>query len=84
MTRSDQTTMATRPAEDSEAQNRAKRIKLLNQQITELSLEQHLAALKRLDGWMASPWVLSGLGMAAGIALFCFGVLFMKFVVLAH
>ena len=84
MTRSDQTTMTTRPAEDSEAQNRAKRIKLLNQQIAELSLEQHLAALKRLDGWMASPWVLSGLGMAAGIALFCFGVLFTKFVVLAH
>lgn len=84
MTHSDQTTMATRPAEDSEAQNRAKRIKLLNQQIIELSLEQHLAALKRLDGWMASPWVLSGLGMAAGIALFCFGVLFTKFVVLAH
>jgi len=84
MTRSDQTTMTTRPAEDSEAQNRAKRIKLLNQQIAELSLEQHLAALKRLDGWMASPWVLSGMGMAAGIALFCFGVLFTKFVVLAH
>lgn len=76
--------MTTRPAEDSEAQNRAKRIKLLNQQIAELSLEQHLAALKRLDGWMASPWVLSGMGMAAGIALFCFGVLFTKFVVLAH
>lgn len=76
--------MTTRPAEDSEAQNRANRIKLLNQQITELSLEQHLAALKRLDGWMASPWVLSGLGMAAGIALFCFGVLFTKFVALAH
>lgn len=84
MTHSDQTTMATRPAEDSEAQSRAKRIKLLNQQIIELSLEQHLAALKRLDGWMASPWVLSGLGIAAGIALFCFGVLFTKFVVLAH
>jgi len=84
MTHSDQTTMATRPADESEAQNRAKRIKLLNQQIIELSLEQHLAALKRLDGWMASPWVLSGLGMAAGIVLFCFGVLFMKFVVLAH
>ncbi len=84
MTHSDQTTMATRPADENDAQNRAKRIKLLNQQIIELSLEQHLAALKRLDGWMASPWVLSGLGMAAGIALFCFGVLFTKFAVLAH
>ena len=81
MTQSEPTALIT---DDSEAQNRAKRIKLLNQQIIELSLEQHLAALKRLDGWMASPWVLSGLGMAAGIALFCFGVLFTKFVVLAH
>lgn len=84
MTQSKSTTLITQLADDSEAQNRAKRIKLLNQQITELSLEQHLAALKRLDGWMASPWVLSGLGIAAGIALFCFGVLFTKFVVLAH
>lgn len=84
MTRSEPTTLTTRLAEDSDAQDRAKRIELLNQQIIELSLEQHLEALKRLDGWMASPWVLSGLGMAAGIALFCFGVLLTKFVVLAH
>jgi hypothetical protein len=84
MTQSEPTTLITRLAEHSEAHDRAKRIELLNQQIIEKSLEQHLAALKRLDGWTASPWVLSGLGMAAGIALFCFGVLFTKFVVLAH
>ena len=71
-------------AEDSEAQNRARRIKLLNQQIIEKSLEQHLAELKRLDGWMASPGILAGLGMLAGVALFSFGVLFTKFVILAH
>ena len=84
MTQSEPTALITRLADDSEAQNRAKRIELLNQQIIELSLEQHLAAMKRLDGWMASPWILSGLGMAAGIALFSFGVLFTKFVILAH
>jgi hypothetical protein len=84
MTRSRPTTLTTRLAEDNESQNRAKRIELLNQQIMEKSLEQHLAALKRLDGWASSPWILSGFGMAAGIALFSFGVLFTKFVILAH
>ena len=84
MTQFEPTTLTTRPAEDSDAQDRARRIKLLNQQIIEKSLEQHLAELKRLDGWMASPGVLAALGMVAGIALFSFGVLFMKFVVLAQ
>lgn len=84
MTQSEPTTLTDRPAEDNEAQDRAKRIELLNQQIMEKSLEQHLAALNKLDGWETSPWILSGLGMAAGIALFSFGVLFTKFVILAH
>lgn len=84
MTRSEPTTLTTRLAEDSEARDRARRIELLNQQIIEKSLEQHLAALKRLDGWMASPGVLAGMGMLAGVALFGVGVLFTKFVILAH
>lgn len=84
MTRSEPTTLTSRLAEDNESQTRARRIELLNQQIMEKSLEQHLAALNRLDGWATSPWILSGLGMAAGIALFSFGVLFTKFVILAH
>ncbi|MES2421976.1 MAG: hypothetical protein V4595_11885 [Pseudomonadota bacterium] len=84
MTQSELTTLTDRPAEDSEARDRAKRIELLNKQIMEKSLEQHLVALNRLNGWQTSPWILSGLGMAAGIALFSFGVLFTKFVILAH
>lgn len=84
MTQSEPTTLTTRLAEESEAQDRARRIRLLNQQIIEKSLEQHLAALKRLDGWMASPGVLAGLGMLAGVALISFGALFTKFVILAH
>lgn len=84
MTQFEPTTLTTRLAEDSDAQDRARRIALLNQQIIEKSLEQHLAALKRLDGWMASPGVLAALGMVAGIALFSFGALFTKFVILAH
>jgi len=84
MTQSDPTTLTNRLAEESKVQDRAKRIELLNQQIMEKSLEQDLAALNRLNGWQTSPWILSGLGMAAGIALFSFGVLFTKFVLLAH
>jgi hypothetical protein len=84
MTQSEPTTATTWPTEDSETQDRAKRIESLNQQISEKSLQQHLTALNRLDGWETSPWVLSGLGMVAGIALFSFGVLFTKFVILAH
>ena len=84
MTQSEPTTLTTRLAEDSDAQDRARRIALLNQQIIEKSLEQHLAALKRLDGWMASPAALAALGIVAGIALLSFGVLFTKFVILAH
>jgi hypothetical protein len=66
------------------AEDRAKRIRLLNQQIMEKSLEQHLAALHRLDTWKTSPWALSGLGMVVGVALISSGVLFTKFVILAH
>lgn len=84
MTQSESTKLTTRLAEDSEAQDRARRIELLNQQIMEKSLEQHLAALNRLDGWMTSPGVLAGLGMLAGVALICFGALFTKFVILAN
>jgi len=84
MTQSEPTSLTNRLAEDSEVQDRAKRIELLNQQIMEKSLEQHLAALNRLDGWETSPWIISGLGVAAGIALFSFGALFTKFVILAH
>ncbi len=84
MTQSKPTTLTTRLAEDSETNSSAERIKLLNQQIIEKSLEQQLAALNRLDGWETSPWILSGLGIAAGVALFSFGVLFARFVVLAH
>ena len=84
MTQFEPTTLTTRLAEDSETQSSAERIKLLNQQIIEKSLQQQLAALNRLDGWETSPWILSGLGIAAGVALFSFGVLFARFVVLAH
>ncbi len=84
MTQSEPTTPTTRLADDGEDQSRAKRIALLNQQILEKSLEQHLAALNRLDGWKASPWVLSGVGMIVGVALISFGALFTKFVMLAH
>jgi len=84
MTQSDRTMMTTRPAEDKEAEDRAKRIELLNQQIMEKSLEQHLAALNRLDAWKTSPWTLSGLGMFVGVALISFGAMFTKFVILAH
>jgi hypothetical protein len=84
MTQSEPTTLTTRLAEDSETQSSAERIKLLNQQIIEKSLQQQLAALNQLDGWETSPWILSGLGIAAGVALFSFGVLFARFVVLAH
>ncbi|MEG3174528.1 hypothetical protein U1708_20210 [Sphingomonas sp. ZB1N12] len=84
MTQSELTTLADRLAEDNESQDRAKRIEILNQQIMEKSQEQHLAALNRLEGWATSPWILSGVGMAVGIALFSFGVLFTKFVILAH
>lgn len=84
MTQVEPTTLTTRLAEDSEAQDRAKRIERLNQQIIEKSLEQHLAALKRLDGWRASPWVLSALSILAGVALISFGALFTKFVILGH
>ncbi|MEG8057037.1 hypothetical protein QP150_10105 [Sphingomonas sp. 22L2VL55-3] len=73
-----------RLGEESEDLDRAKRIERLNQQIIEKSLEQHLAALNSVDGWKASPWILSGIGMIAGIALFSFGMLFTKFIVLAH
>lgn len=84
VTQFEPTTSTTRLPEDSEAQNRAKRIELLTQQLIEKSLEQHLSHLNRLDGWKNSPWILSSLGMVAGIALFSFGMLFTKFVVLAH
>jgi hypothetical protein len=84
MTQCEPTTTTTWPAEDGEAEGRAKRIKLLNQQIMEKSLEQHLAALNRLDTWKTSPWILSGLGMVVGVALISSGVLFTKFVILAH
>ncbi len=84
MTQSEPKTLINRSAEDSEVQDRAKRIELLNQRIMEKSLEQHLAALNSLDGWKTSPWALSGLGMIVGVALISFGVLFTKFFVLAH
>ncbi len=84
MTQFEPTTLTTRPAEDREAEDRAKRMRLLNQQIIEKSLEQHLAALNRLDTWRASPWILSGLGMVVGVALISSGALFTKFVILAH
>lgn len=84
MTQSEPATLTNRPTEDGEAQDRAKRIALLNQQILEKSLEQHLTALNRLDGWKNSPGILAGLGMLAGVALVSFGVLFAKFVIVAH
>jgi len=84
MTQSEPTTNNTRPAEDREAEDCAKRIRLLNQQIMEKSLEQHLAALNRVDTWKTSPWVLSGLGVVGGVALISSGALFMKFVILAQ
>ena len=77
-------TTTTQPAEDREAEDRAKRIKFLNHQIMEKSLEQHLAALNRLDTWKTSPWILSGLGMVVGVALISAGVLFTRFVILGH
>ena len=83
MTQPEPTTLTNRLAEDSYAHDRGKRIERLNQQIIERSLEQHLAALNRLDGWRASPWILSGIGTVAGIALISFGMLFTKFFVLA-
>ncbi len=81
MTQCEPTTTTTCPAEDGAAEDRAKRIKLLNQQIMEKSLEQHLAALNRLDTWKTSPWILSGLGMVVGVVLISSGVLFTKFVI---
>ena len=81
---SDRTITTPSLAEDREAEDCAKRIRLLNQQIMEKSLEQHLAALHRLDTWKTSPWALSGLGMAIGVAVISLGVLFTKFVILAH
>ncbi|MEG8044959.1 hypothetical protein QP175_01285 [Sphingomonas aerolata] len=84
MNQSEPTSLTTRLVEDSEVQDRAKRIELLNKQIMEKSLEQHLAALNRLDTWKTSPWILSGLGMVVGVALISSGVLFTKFVILAH
>jgi len=84
MTQSEPTTNNTRPAEDGEAEDCAKRIRLLNQQIMEKSLEQHLAALNRVDTWKTSPWVLSGLGVVAGVALISSGAMFTKFVILAQ
>jgi len=84
MTQSEPTTSTTWPAVDREAEDRAKRIRLLNQEIMEKSLEQHLAALNRLDTWKTSPWILSGLGLVVGVVLISSGVLFTKFIILAH
>ena len=84
MTQFEPTTLTSVLVEDREAQVRAKRIEQLNQQIMEKSLEQHLAALNRLDGWKTSPWILSGLGVVIGVALISLGALFTKFITLAH
>lgn len=84
MTQSEPTTLADRLAEDREFQDSAKRTRLLIQQNIEKSLEQNLSDLNRSDRWMASPWVIFGLGMIAGGALVVLGALFMKFVVLAQ
>lgn len=84
MAQCEPTTNTTCPAENGDADDRSKRIKLLNQQIMEKSLEQHLAALNRLETWKTSPWILSGLGMFVGVVLISSGVLFTKFVILAH
>lgn len=84
MTQSEPTTLTDRLAEDKELQDRAKRTQLLIQQSIEKSLEKNLADLNRPDRWMASPWVLFGLGMIAGVALVALGALFMKFVILAQ
>jgi hypothetical protein len=84
MTQSEPTALTDRLAEDKELQDRAKRTQLLIQQNIEKSLEQNLAELNRSDRWMASPWVLFGLGMIAGVALVALGALFMKLVILAQ
>lgn len=84
MTQSEPTTQTTRQAEDSEAQDRAKRIDRLNQQIIEKSLERHLADIERVEGWMTSPWALSVLGVIAGVSLMSLGALFTKFFILTH
>lgn len=84
MTQFEPTTLTSLLVEDREAQVRTKRIEQLNQQIMEKSLEQHLAALNRLDGWKTSPLILSGLGMVIAVALISLGALFTKFIILAH
>ncbi|TXC70959.1 hypothetical protein FSB78_08380 [Sphingomonas ginsenosidivorax] len=84
MTQSEPTTLTTRLAEDSEAQERAKRINRLNQQIIEKSLERHLAELEMVDGWLASPLAVGGLGVIAAVTLVSLGALFTKFVILTH
>lgn len=84
MTQSESTALTDRLAENKELQDRVKRRRLLIQQNIEKSLEQNLADLNRSDRWMASPWVLFGLGIVAGVALVVLGALFMKFVIQAQ